>query len=97
MLCESKKRIGFLGACFFIGVIVSSTFVPLGYLSDLYGRKWVFAGTIIIIVISQLGFLAAKNLDELYFCMFLSGFSYPGRMIVGLNYVTEFQSNSVAM
>jgi MFS family permease len=42
MLCESKQRIGFLGACFFIGVLVASTVIPVGILSDIFGRKWIF-------------------------------------------------------
>ena len=96
MLCEPKKRIGFLGACFFIGVIISSTILPLGILSDYFGRKWVFVGTILLILIAQIGFLEAKNLDELYLCMFVSGMSYPGRIIVAQNYVNEFQEESVA-
>jgi len=52
MLCESKKRIGFLGACFFIGVIVASTIIPLGFLSDYFGRKLVFIATIILVIIA---------------------------------------------
>ena len=90
MLCESKKRIGFLGACFFIGVIICSTILPLGILSDHFGRKWVFIGTITLVLIAQIGFLEAKSLDELYFCMFISGMSFPGRIVVALNYVNEF-------
>jgi len=90
MLCESKNRIGFLGACFFIGVLVASTILPIGFLSDVVGRKWIFVGTLGILVLSCFGFIIATTLDELYVYMFLLGVTYPGRMIVGINYAYEF-------
>lgn len=90
MLCESKSRIGFLGACFFIGVLVASTILPVGILSDIVGRKWIFVATLAILVISSFGFIIATTLDELYVYMFLLGITYPGRMIVAVNYAYEF-------
>lgn len=63
MLCEPKERIGFLGACFFIGILVASTIIPLGYLSDIVGRKKIFIGTLIVAIIAELGFIFAKTLD----------------------------------
>ena len=90
MLCESKQRIGFLGACFFIGVLFASIVVPVGILSDVYGRKNIFLCTMIVDLISCIGFIFAKTLDELYFYMFLLGTTFPGRMIVGINYAYEF-------
>ena len=50
MLCESKERIGLLGACFFIGVLIGSTIIPFGYLSDIIGRKWPFIASLIILI-----------------------------------------------
>ena len=91
MLCESKQRIGFLGACYFIGVLVASTIVPVGFLSDILGRKWIFVVTIVILAIACFGFMIATSLDELYVYMFLLGTTLPGRMIVGINYAYEFQ------
>ena len=89
MLCESKGRIGFLGACFFIGVLVAATILPIGVLSDMFGRKWLFVLTLVILVISSFGFIIATTLDELYIYMFLLGITYPGRMIVAVNYAYE--------
>lgn len=86
MLCESKERIGFLGACFFIGVLVASTIIPVGMLSDWYGRRYLFLGTLATLLCSCVGFLLAKSLDELYIYMFLLGISFPGRLIVATNY-----------
>jgi MFS family permease len=63
MLCEPKQRIGMLGACFFIGVLVASVIVPVGYLSDIFGRKWLFIGTLVVLIIAQTGFILSQNLD----------------------------------
>jgi MFS family permease len=90
MLCESKQRIGFLGACFFIGVLVSSTIIPVGYLSDILGRKWLFVATLLLLLVALIGFYFATSLDQLYIFMFLFGMSFPGRIIVGINYAYEF-------
>ena len=86
ILCESKARIGFLGACFFIGVIVSSTIVPVGFLSDIVGRRWPFILTLVVLAIACFGFIVARSLDQLYIFMFLLGATFPGRLIVGTNY-----------
>lgn len=94
MLCESKKRIGFLGACFFIGVLVASTVMPVGLLSDIIGRKWIFIGTLGLLIIACLGFMFAHSIEELYVYMFLIGITFPGRIIVGINYAQEFQRES---
>jgi MFS family permease len=86
MLCESTARIGFLGASFFIGVLTASTIVPVGLLSDFYGRRAFFLATLGILLISCVGFLFARSLDELYIYMFLLGMTFPGRLIVATNY-----------
>lgn len=79
-----------MGACFFIGVLVASTIVPVGLLSDIYGRKWIFISTLVILLIACIGFLYAKSIEELYVYMFLLGVSFPGRIIVGINFAQEF-------
>ena len=89
MLCEPKQRIGFLGACFFIGVLVASTILPVGYLSDIIGRKWLFVVSIVLLQIACLGFIFATSLDQLYVFMFIFGITFPGRIIVGINYTYE--------
>jgi MFS family permease len=90
MLCESKGRIGMLGASFFIGILVASTVIPVGYLSDRFGRKWVFLITLVVLAISCAGFIFAKTLEELYIYMFLLGTTFPGRIIIGQNFAMEF-------
>ena len=48
MLCESKQRISLIGALYFMGVIVASTIIPVGYLSDKFGRKAIYCISITI-------------------------------------------------
>lgn len=94
MLCESKQRIGFLGACFFIGVLVASTIIPVGLLSDIYGRRYIFIGSLAMLLGACIGFLLARSLDELYVYMFMMGLTFPGRIIVATNYAQEFLPQS---
>ena len=88
MLCEPKYKIGLIGSMYFIGVVVSMTFV--GYLADIYGRKWPFLISIILQCIAQFGLMVSDNLYEVYFFEFLLGFTFAGRVVVGLCYVMEF-------
>lgn len=96
MLCETKSRIGFLGACFFIGVILASSVIPIGLLSDVYGRKKVFLGSMLSEIISCYGLLIATSLDQLYVYMVIMGLGHPGRFIVAVNYADEFLTKNQA-
>jgi MFS family permease len=73
---------------YFIGVIVGMSFVPL--LADKFGRKWPFLITIIIFIIGAIGLILTNNLYEAYFYEFLIGFTFAGRIVVGLNYTMEY-------
>ena len=64
--------------------------MPIGYLSDVFGRKWIFIGTLFVLICACLGFLFARSLNELYIYMFMMGLTFPGRIIVGANYAYEF-------
>lgn len=59
-------------------------------LSDSYGRRHIFIFTMAITLISEVGliFSHSMNLSALY--MVLLGFAFPGKNIVGLNYLLEF-------
>jgi hypothetical protein len=46
LLCEPKYKVGLIGSMYFIGVILTLTFVPI--VADKCGRKWVFSITIIV-------------------------------------------------
>ena len=90
MLCETKPRIGFLGASYFIGVIVASSLIPVGYISDQIGRKWVFVASTLLVIGACTGLYFSTALEQLYLCLFVLGLSHPGRCIVALSYADEF-------
>ena len=73
---------------YFIGVIVGMAFVPL--LADLYGRKLQFLLSIVVFIVGAIGFLIMKSIYEAYAYMFLIGFTFAGRVVVGLNYTIEY-------
>lgn len=90
LLCESKQHIGFIGACFFIGVIISSSLIPVGWLSDRYGRKWIFVFSLILEIIACYWIIIGSQLFVLYTCLIILGLSHPGRCVVGVSYADEF-------
>ena len=83
MLCEIKKRISFIGACYFLGVIIASSAIPVGYISDFVGRKWIYVATLLSELMGCYTLIIANKLEVIYLGMFLLGFGHPGRAIVG--------------
>lgn len=73
-------------------MLVASTIIPVGYLSDVLGRRWIFITTLFVLLIACIGFIFATSIEQLYIFMFLFGITFPGRMIVGINYAYEFQT-----
>lgn len=90
LLCESRQRLGFVGACYFIGVIIASSAIPVGWLSDKYGRKWIFVLSIIPEILACYWLIIGSQLYVLYTCLIILGMGHPGRNIVGLSYADEF-------
>ena len=88
MLCESKFKVGLLGSMFFLGVI--STLIIIPPLADKFGRKLIFLISNIVSVIGQLGLILSDNIYEAYFFAFLIGATFSGKVVVGLNYMLEF-------
>ena len=89
LLCEPKWKIGLLGSVFFSGVICTVILVP--WLADKYGRKLnVFINHVIYIVVSIIQ-IFATDINVLYVLLFIQGATFGGRIVVGLNYLLEFQ------
>lgn len=89
-LCETKARKSLLGIFFFLGGITASTIVPVGYLSDQIGRRWIFQGSFILVFLAALGFLLSTSIEGLYVSWFSLGLSLPGLSGVGVIYGQEF-------
>lgn len=88
LLCESKERLGLLGSAFFVGILTAMIIIP--QLSDYYGRKNIFIFTLVITIISQIGLMFSHSLNLSAFYLVILGFAFPGKNIVGLNYLLEF-------
>jgi len=88
LLCESKVKVGLLGSMFFIGIIATLLILPP--LADKYGRKWIFIISNFVQIIGQLGLILSDNIYEAYFFAFLIGCTFSGKVVVGLNYMLEF-------
>lgn len=88
LLCEDKWKVGLIGSLMYSGTLLTVLWVPA--VADRYGRKWV-------VVVSYLLFVAAvgvigcsSNLNALYAALFVVGMTFPGRIIVGLNFLIEY-------
>ena len=89
LLCVPKKDVGLIGSLYFIGQVVTVLFIPP--IADFWtGRKPVFVGTSILLVIVIAGFLFSTNIYEAYVFSFLNGCTWAGLICVGINYTVEF-------
>jgi len=87
LLCKPQSEIGFLGSCFFIGIIISIAFVPK--LSDQSGRLMILRVALALQVIAQFGIYVTKSLSFAFFMMVLLGMTHSAKNIVGLNHILE--------
>ena len=87
ILCQPQSEIGLLGACFFVGVILSIMWMPK--YSDKHGRYPIILTTLGFQLTAQIGFILTTNLRFACFLMMVVGMSHPGKNIVCLNYIME--------
>ena len=90
LTCESTTRIGMIGASFFVGIIVATSIIPVGYLSDLLGRKQIFICNVLLTILGCIWLYVANNVEHLWIGMLIVGMTTPGRMIVATAYADEF-------
>ena len=76
-----------LGTAYFIGMVTALLFVPA--LSDFYGRKNVLIGTLLTSAIGQIGLLFSTSITYSLGLTFLVGSTWPGKRVVGLNFMLE--------
>ena len=60
------------------------------WLADMYGRKWPFQVSIVCFLTAMIMIGLGEDITALYAGQFISGLTYPGRVIIGLNYLLEF-------
>ena len=82
-----------IGGSYFVGSIVATSLMPVGYLSDWLGRKWIFVCNTLITILGCIMIYVANSLEHIVIGMFILGVSGPGRGIVAIIYADEFLSN----
>ena len=88
MLCEPKTRICLLGSSMLAGVLIGFLFVPR--FADIYGRKIPLIATMVLTFCVQIALLFCESLSHAIFLMCFIGMTFPGKIIVGYNYLLEF-------
>jgi MFS family permease len=63
--------------------------VPL--LADLFGRKWNTIINYSILIFVTIWLIFSHRLIDIYIFIFIAGATWAGRIIVGLNWLVEFQ------
>ena len=92
MECSEKKAFGLLGTLIFSGWTVAAFFIPR--LSDLYGRKWVFIGSMLTQLLALVAMLAAKSYTVMAVALFVIGMCSASRWTVSYVYLMEFLTDA---
>ncbi|TNV73193.1 hypothetical protein FGO68_gene463 [Halteria grandinella] len=85
--CVEKSSIAFIGMCFFLGWAFGSIFVPR--LSDLYGRKFAFLGSMILQTGAMIGMNFSHSIPLTTALMFALGMCCVGSRALGFLYLME--------
>lgn len=87
LLCRPKKDVGFIGSCFFIGIICTMFWFPV--LSDRIGRTTLILVSLATQMVSYVVLFKTDNLYVGYVCLILMGTTFPGKHVVLYNYSLE--------
>ena len=87
LLCKEYKKENLMMYSFFIGAITGLIILPK--LADSIGRKVPFILTLLISLIAQVGLIVTDNFDDASMFMVVLGFTFPGKYVVGINYLLE--------
>lgn len=77
---------------YYIGIIATVLVIP--WWSDRIGRKWITISSYLIFLLAIIGILVSTELIWLYVLVFITGTTFPGRAIVALSWLLEYQKNS---
>jgi MFS family permease len=90
MHCSDKIAFGLFGSLFFTAVVLScSVLTPLSDKPNI-GRKKIILACCILIIICLLLQLFTSNLTIAYIAIFFMGIGFPGRVVVGFIWGSEF-------
>lgn len=77
---------------YYLGII--STVIVVPWWSDSAGRRWITLMSYYFFMIAMFGILMAHELIWLYIFVFITGTTFPGRAIVAISWLLEFQKKS---
>jgi len=80
--------VGLIGSFYFLGGTIALFFVPR--LGDIYGRKYIFFGCMVLQAVVYIWFLFATSIYGAITGMFISGISSVGRSSVGFVLLLEY-------
>jgi MFS family permease len=69
--CVSDTKIGYIGSSFFLGWVITLLILPR--IADLYGRKWLFRGGMIVESAAYTGIMLTTDINMLIACIFTVG------------------------
>ena len=87
LTCTSKAKIGLIGSMQFVGWAIASIFIPR--LADIYGRKWVYIGSMTLQLLSMVATFFSTSIVTTIVIMFFLGFSSVGRCAITFLYLME--------
>lgn len=87
LLCKPKKELGFIGSCFFIGIISTMFWMPV--LSDRIGRSYLILASFFVQLVSYIVLYQTSNLYVAFGCLIFMGTTFPGKHVVAYNYCLE--------
>ena len=88
MQCSDKNKFGVLGMMIFIGWMLASIVVPR--IADIYGRKLVFVGNMLLQLVGLTLIIYAKSFSCILAGLFINGVCSAGRWTVTYVYLAEF-------
>lgn len=87
LACRSKGEVSLIGSILFVGWTLAAFIFPR--LADIYGRRLIFTGSMLIQTLSFFGLYFSRNIYVTYVFMFFLGTASVGRCSVGYLYLME--------
>jgi MFS family permease len=80
-VCKSDLTIGWIGSILFVGWAAGSVVLPR--LADIYGRKWIFLGSMMLNVVVGFVLIFSREIWLVMICQFFIGIIAVGRWTIG--------------
>jgi MFS family permease len=92
LLCKSDLTVGWIGSTIFLGWAIASIVLPR--ISDIYGRKYLFLGLMVLNFVVGVVLLFSRSIWLTMGMQFLVGWVAVGRWTIGYIMLQEFVPQS---